>query len=63
MLHTLASLNTKELEAIQNLETKLGKRVLALKPFSIEFEELSDEDIAEIQRLESELGLVIIAVK
>ena len=63
MLYSLASLDGAELETIQRLETRLGKRVLALKPLDIEFDRLSDEETAEVQQLEVELGLVIVAVK
>ena len=63
MLYSIAALKPEELEAIQNLERRLGKRVLALKQLSIEFDDLTEEDLAEIQLLEVELGLAIIAVK
>ena len=63
MLYTLASLDDKELDAVQNLEKKLGKRVLAMRPMEIELDTLSEEDVAAIQQLEVELGIVIMAVK
>jgi len=63
VLYSIAALKSEELEAIQNLERRLGKRVLALKQLSIEFDDLSENDLAEIQLLEVELGLAIIAVK
>ena len=63
MLYSIASLGEKEIEAVQNLEKKLGKRVIAMKPMDIELDALSEEDIATIQELEVDLGLVIVAVK
>ncbi|MCK4515666.1 MAG: hypothetical protein KAU31_10435 [Spirochaetaceae bacterium] len=63
MLFGIAPLESKELEAIQNLERRLGKRVLALKQMKIEFDDLTEGDLAEIQQLEVELGLAIIAVR
>ena len=63
MLYSLATLGDKEPEAIQNLEKRLGKRVLALKQVEIDFDELTEEDIAEIQMLEVELGLALVAVR
>ena len=63
MLYSLASLDGDQLNAIQKLEKRLGKRVLALKNVEIEFDDLSEDDVAEIQMLEVELGLVIVAVR
>ena len=63
MVYTLASLDAGELEAIQKLETRLGKRVLALRKVDVELDELTEEDVGEIQQLEVETGLLIIAVK
>ena len=63
MLYSIAPLESKELEAIQDLERRLGKRVLALKQLEIDFDDLTDEDLAEIQQLEVQLGLAIIAVR
>jgi hypothetical protein len=63
MLYTLATLNETELEAVQALEKKIGKRVLAMRPLRIGFDELSDEEMAQIQELEDEFGLTIVAVK
>ncbi len=63
MLYSIAPLESKELEAIQDLERRLGKRVLALKQIEIDFDDLTDEDLAEIQQLEVQLGLAIIAVR
>lgn len=63
MLYTLASLDEKELTSVQELERKIGKRVIAMRPMTIEFDQLSEEDVAAIQQLEVELGIVIMAVK
>ena len=63
MLYSLASLSAKELEAIQSLEKRIGKQVLALRQMKIEYDDLPDEAVGEIQRLEVELGLALVAVK
>lgn len=63
MLYSLASLNPKELDAVQNLEKRLGKRLLALRQMEIDLDELSEDDVAEIQMLEVEMGIAIVAVK
>ena len=63
MLYSLAPLGSTELDAVQTLEKRLGKRVLALKSVDIEFDELSEDEIDAIQKLEVELGLVIVAVR
>ena len=63
MLYSLATLEPGELEAIQSLETLLGKRVLALRKVDVELDDLSEEDVAEIQQLEVTTGLLIVAVK
>jgi len=41
VLYSIVALKTEELEAIQNLERRLGKPVLALKQLSIEFDDLT----------------------
>ena len=63
MLYSIASLDPAELEAVQKLEKQIGKRVLAMKPLEIEFDNLSEDDVAAIQMLEVDTGLVIVAVK
>jgi hypothetical protein len=63
MLYSIASLNEKELDAVQTLEKQIGKRVLAMKPLEIEFDNLAEDDVAAIQMLEVDTGLVIVAVK
>ena len=63
MLCTVADLDKKKLEAIQSLEKKLGKTLLAFSCKEISITPLKADEIALLKELENKLGLALVAVK
>lgn len=63
MLCSLASLDKEKVEAIQALEKKIGKTVLAFSCRDLKADTLKDDEIAQIKEAESKLGLSLVAVK
>jgi hypothetical protein len=63
MLCSLASLDKEKVEAIQSLEKKLGKTVLAFSCKEMKIDTLKDDEIAQIREAEGRLGLSLVAVK
>ena len=63
MLCSLASLDKEKVEAIQALEKKMGKTVLAFSCRDLKADILKDDEIAQIKEAESRLGLSLVAVK
>jgi len=63
MLCSLASLDKEKVEAIQALEKKMGKTVLAFSCRDLKADTLKDDEIAQIKEAESRLGLSLVAVK
>ena len=63
MLCSLASLDKEKVEAIQALEKKMGKTVLAFSCRDLKVDSLKDDEIAQIKEAESRLGLSLVAVK
>ena len=63
MLCSLASLDKEKIEAIQALEKKMGKTVLAFSCRDLKPDSLKDDEIAQIKEAESRLGLSLVAVK
>jgi hypothetical protein len=63
MLCTMASLDKEKLEAVQSLEKKLGKTVLAFSCKDISATSLKEDEIAQIKEVEGKLGLALVAVK
>ncbi|MCL5422367.1 MAG: hypothetical protein M1461_07845 [Nitrospirae bacterium] len=63
MLCTFAQLDREKLEAIQSLEKKLGKTVIAFSCQDIGITPLKEDEIAQMRDLEQKLGLALVAVK
>lgn len=63
MLCTMAALDKEKLEAIQSLEKKLGKTVLAFSCKDINATPLKEDEITQIKEVEGKLGLALVAVK
>jgi hypothetical protein len=63
MLCSLASLDKEKVNAIQSLEKKIGKTLLAFSCREMKIEALKDEEIAQIREAEQRLGLSLVAVK
>ena len=56
-----ANLDKKGMDAVQQLEDKLGKRILALYPDFVP-EKLSDDELQQIKTLEKQLKVDLVAV-
>lgn len=63
MLCTLANLDNEKVAAIQSLEKKLGKTIIAFSCRDISASPLKDDEIAQIRETEKKLGLALVAVK
>lgn len=63
MLCNLADLEEKDLDAIRELEGKVGKPLLAFSCYDVRPAVISDEELAEIEGLEAKLGLSLVAVE
>jgi len=62
MMCSLASLEAKDLKAIQSLETELGKPLLAVSWHDVRAAALKDDQVAKIKKLEADLGVCLVAV-
>ncbi len=63
MLCTVANLDKRQLEAVQSLEKKLGKTVIAFSCKDIQATQLKEGELAQIKETEKQLGLALVAVK
>lgn len=63
MLCSLASLDKERVEAVQALEKKIGKTVLAFSCRDMKIDTLKDDEIAQIKEAEKRLGVSLVAVK
>jgi len=63
MLCSLASLDNDRVNAIQSLEKKIGKTLLAFSCKEMKIDTLKDEEIAQIKEAEHKLGVSLVAVK
>lgn len=63
MICSLSALDENKLRAIQVLEQKLGKPLLAFTCYAGEAAELKAEELSQLQQLEKDLGLVLVAYK
>jgi len=63
MLCTFAQLDGEKLKAVQSLEKKMGKTVVAFSCKDIGITPLKDDEIAQLRDLEKKLGLALVAVK
>lgn len=58
----LTQLKPEELEAVQELERRVGVRILALRDIDVEAAAIDAELLAQIKALEERLGLCLVAV-
>ena len=63
MMCSLASLEGKDLRAIQSLETELGKPLLAVVCHDVRTAALKDDQLAKIRKLEADLGVYLVAIQ
>lgn len=63
MIYSLSTLDEQKLKAIQALEQKLGKPLLAFNSYPCDAAELPSNDLSQIQQLEKDLGVVLVACK
>ena len=62
MLCTLANLDGSKIAAVQSLEKKLGKTIIAFSCKDLSVSQLKEDEVAQIQKAEKELGLALVAV-
>jgi hypothetical protein len=63
MMCSFAALEGGQLEAVQSLEKKMGKVLLAFACKDVNAETLSEDELAELRKAEEKLGLALVAVK
>jgi hypothetical protein len=64
MLCTVANLDTPKLEAVQSLEKKLGRTLVAFSCKDIRVvNTLKEDEVAQIKQTEAKLGLALVAVE
>ena len=63
MLCSLARLDKEKVEAIEAIEKKMGKTLLAFSCQDLKVDALKDEELAQIKEAEKKLGLSLVAVK
>jgi hypothetical protein len=63
MLCTFANLDKEKLEAVQSLEKKIGKTLIAFACKEMSATSLEDNELAQIKEVEDKLGLSIVAIK
>ncbi len=63
MLCSLAHLDKEKVAAIQSLEKKLGKTIIAFSCKDIGVSPLREDELAQIRHTEEELGVALVAVK
>ncbi|MEN6439730.1 MAG: hypothetical protein ABFD97_14240 [Syntrophobacter sp.] len=62
MLCNYSNLKPTDVEAIQKLEGKLAKVILAVSCQDAKPASLKEEELSEIRKLESEIGVALVAV-
>jgi len=63
MMCSLASLEPKNLKAIQSLEKELGRPLLAFSCHDVRAAELKADQLARIRNLEAQLGVYLVAIQ
>ena len=63
MLYSFAHLGESQLKAVQTIEKKLGKRVLALKEHAVQYALVTPEELEGIRKLEDELKMTLVVVE
>ena len=62
-IYTYARLTEEQLKKVQAFEEEADKRILVLRSYNMQPDELNEEELDQLQALEKELGYIIIAVK
>jgi hypothetical protein len=62
-IYTYARLTEEQLGKVRSYEEEMEKRILVLRSYNMQPDELSEEELQKLQDLERELGYVIVAVK
>lgn len=62
-LCNFSNLDKDQIDAVQNLEKDLGKRLLAYACHDIKLATLNSEELQKINALQKELGLMLVAVE
>ncbi len=62
-IYTYAKLTEEQLEKVRTFEEETDKRVLVLRSYNAQPDELGEEELDKLQDLETELGYVILAVE
>ncbi|MDW3208052.1 MAG: hypothetical protein R8L07_21150 [Alphaproteobacteria bacterium] len=57
-----ANLNERDLHAIKELETRLGRPLVALKEVEMAPAQLDEGALSQVKALESKLGVALVAV-
>jgi len=64
MLYSISNqIDSPDLEAIKQLEGKLGKTLIAFYKLENDADKLDDAELAELKSLEQKLDVVLVAVK
>lgn len=63
MMCGLSRLDEGKLQAIQSMEQKLGKTLLAYTCHNIAPADLTGDELSQIAEMEKNLGVVLVAVK
>lgn len=63
MLCDLSSLNKEKLEAIQSVEHKMGKTLLAYTCHEVAPAQLNEEELNQLKEAEKRLGIFLVAVR
>lgn len=63
MICSYAELDSVTLKAVQDLEKKLGKTVLAFSCRDINTDTLTEIELAELREVEQKLGLSLLVVR
>ncbi|MFO7917512.1 MAG: hypothetical protein R6V13_05500 [Anaerolineae bacterium] len=62
-IYTYAKLTEEQLGKVRAFEEETDRRVLVLRSYNAQPDELGEEELEKLQDLEAELGYVILAVK
>lgn len=63
MLCSLSNLDDSDLKAIQDMENRIQKPLLAFSCQDLGFAELTSDELANLKELEKRLGLSLVAVE
>ncbi len=63
MYCSIANLNREKVEALQNLEKKIGKTVVAFSCTKVKASKLKEEQLKELKAVEKKIGVTLVAVR